>query len=101
MPLTFTLTTTKPDGVLWFPDFSEENQQIVTRINTWTSLQPGFIRQTTVDIDVNTRVMTFEFDSVENYANWFSLRNRLPDQSIRFAYIKANGMTVTINETLS
>jgi len=81
--------------------FSEENQQAVARINAWTRSQPGFISQTTVDTDVNTRVMTFKFNSVENYANWFSLRNSLLDQMTRVEYNKSNGMTFTSDETLS
>jgi len=101
MLVTLTLTTLKPDAVAWFPDFSEENQQAVARINAWTRSQPGFISQTTVDTDVNTRVMTFKFNSVENYANWFSLRNSLLDQITRVEYNKSNGMTFTSDETLS
>jgi heme-degrading monooxygenase HmoA len=96
-----TLTTTKPANTVWFPNFSDENKQAVTTINEWTKSQPGFIRQTTSDTDENTRVMTFEWDSVENYANWFASRNRLPEQIARVAYNRANGIISTSNETLS
>lgn len=101
MLVTLTLTTIKPDTVVWFPEYSEENRQAVDTINAWTKEQPGFIKQSTVDTDTNTRVMTFEWDSVENYANWFSLRNNLPEQIIRSNYNRANGMTFVSNETIS
>ena len=101
MLVTLTLTTIKPDGTAWFPDYSEENRQTVATINAWTKKQPGFINQTTVNTDPNTRVMTYEWDSVENYANWFSLRNSLPEQITRSAYNRANGMKSVSNETLS
>ena len=101
MLVTLTLTTTKPDTAVWFVDSSEENRQVVVTINAWTRSQPGFISQTTVNTDPNTRVMTYEWDSVENYANWFSLRNGLPEQIARSAYNRANGMKFVSNETLS
>jgi heme-degrading monooxygenase HmoA len=101
MLVTLTVITTKPEGTAWFVNSSEENRQIVSTINSWTRSQPGFISQNTVDSDVNTKVMTFQWDSVENYANWFSLRTKLPEQIIRAAYNKANGITHVSNETLS
>jgi heme-degrading monooxygenase HmoA len=101
MPLTVTITTTKPDDIIWFRDSSEENRQAVARIKAWTESQPGFISHTTVDIDLNTIVMIFDWDSVENYANWFSLRDALPEQIARREYSRVNGLISTVNETLS
>jgi hypothetical protein len=101
MLLTVTITTRKPDDVVWFPDVSEENLQAVARIKAWTESQPGFISHTNVDIDSNTKVMTLVFDSVENYANWSSLKNKLPEQIARLRYNRANGLTSVTNEILS
>ena len=99
--LVLTATTTKPENAVWFPQFSEANKQAVRTINEWTKSQPGFIRQYTTNTDANTRVVTIEWDSVENYSNWLSLRGNLPEYIARVAYNKANGMTYTLEETLS
>jgi antibiotic biosynthesis monooxygenase (ABM) superfamily enzyme len=103
MPLTVTvtITTIKPDGTVWFLDSSDENRQAVDRIKAWTESQPGFISYDVVDTDVNTKAMTFKFDSVKNYFDWFSLRNELPEQIARAAYNNANGITSTKSETVS
>jgi heme-degrading monooxygenase HmoA len=87
--------------VAWFPDVSDENLQAVARIKTWTESQPGFISHTNVDIDSNTKVLTLIWDSVENYANWSSLRNQLPEHIARRNYNRANKLTSVTDEILS
>jgi len=101
MKVTLTINSTKPSGVQFFSQSSDANKALTDAINTFTESQPGFISQTTTNPTSDTRQVAIIFDTVENYANWMSARAKLPEQVARVAYNKANGITSTLNETIS
>jgi hypothetical protein len=101
MPITVTITSIKPAGVDFFHDVSEDNYNISKSIGDWTAEQPGFVSQTYSKPDENTRIITYVFDSIENYGAWSVNRSALPNYNTIIQYYLVNGITTTRQEVIS
>jgi heme-degrading monooxygenase HmoA len=101
MPVTVTITTTKPDNVLFFTESTPENAATAAELNTWVETLPGFMGVTQSSPDNNTRVIEYTWDTVENYANAWNIRSARPEQAVKRAYKRANGIQTTISEILT
>ena len=101
MPVTFTHTTTKPEGGQFYGQISEEAKAEAAVIWQWHTTFPGFISQDLDKSDPNTRVFTIVFDTVENYANWHGQRLSHPLAAKRSQWVKDNGLTYVSTETIT
>jgi antibiotic biosynthesis monooxygenase (ABM) superfamily enzyme len=101
MAITFKNITTKPAGVLWFGQVSPENKAKTQAYDAWVASQPGFISQSLEDTEENIRTYTVEFDSLENYTAWATIRLSQPLPIERIAYNKSVGITGNSSETIS
>jgi antibiotic biosynthesis monooxygenase (ABM) superfamily enzyme len=101
MPVTVTITTTKPDNVLFFHESSPENAIAYTELNAWVATLPGFMGVTLSLPDNNTRIIEYTFDTVKNYADAWAARSVRPEQVIKRAYKMDNDIQSTVNETLT
>jgi hypothetical protein len=101
MPVTLTSASTKPSNVKWFPYSSDDNQLLINNLNKWTKAQPGFISQTSENLSADASNTTYIWDSIENYAAWYTAREKRPEQIARAAYNSTNNIISTLNETIS
>ena len=100
MPITAIITSTKPDEAAFFGQVPS-NVETVIEINQWISTLPGFVSQDLNISDKNVRIHTVVFDTVDNYANWFSQRDSRPGFAERIEYNKLNNIITTFEETIS
>ena len=101
MAVTVTISSTKPNNVVWFPYSSDANQALVRSLNEWTKSQPGFISQTSENPTADFSTTTVIWDNVENYAFWHTARTSRPEFISRLAYNNQNGITSTLHETIT
>ena len=101
MAITFKIISTKPAGVLWFGQVNAENRVKTQEYDAWVASQPGFISQSLEDTGENIRTYTVEFDSLENYTAWATIRLSQPLPIERSAYNNSVGITNSTSETIS
>ena len=101
MSVNFRVISTKPAGVQWFGQVSAENKAKTQAYDDWVASQPGFISQTLEDADENTRVYNVQFDTLENYTAWATIRLSQPVPLERGEYNKTVGITFRSYETIS
>jgi heme-degrading monooxygenase HmoA len=101
MAVTITIHATKPSDKVFFPASSDANHALIHSFNEWTASQPGFISQDTTSPTSDTRLQTIVWSSIENYVAWNTARVNRPEYIARASYNNANGITSTLNETIS
>lgn len=101
MAITFKVISTKPAGVQWFGQVNAENKAKAESYDAWVASQPGFITQSLTDADANTRIYIVEFDTLENYTAWATIRLSQPVPLERGAYNKSVGITFRSYETIA
>lgn len=100
MPVTLTITSTKPANSQFFGEVSEENNQIIKTFNEEIRALPGCVSNVMVVVDDNTRIFNIVFDTVENYANYHEVRTSKLGWSERQEYNLANGIVTQVTETI-
>lgn len=95
MSVTIITVSTKPQGVLWWPQVSPENRARRDAELAWNATQPGYISVTIDNPSENVSHMTATFDTIENYRAWQALRLATPLSDERNAYHVANGIVIS------
>ena len=67
MSVTIITVSTKPAGVIWWPQVSPGNQVETDEELAWNATQPGYISVTIVNPSENVSHMVAVFDTIENY----------------------------------
>ena len=101
--MTYTVISikTKPDGVVFWNQVSEENAQSALQFEEWITSLPGFITRTREDIDENTRKTTTVWDSHESFLSFQDLKKSQKNKIDSIEYNDYNDIitsnTVEIN----
>jgi len=95
MSVTIITVSTKPAGVVWWPNVSPENRAQLDAELAWNATQPGYVSVTLENPSENVSHMVATFDTVENYRAWQALRLATPLSDTRNAYHIANGIVIT------
>jgi antibiotic biosynthesis monooxygenase (ABM) superfamily enzyme len=95
MSVTIITVSTKPAGVVWWPNVSPENRTQTNNELAWNATQPGYVSVTIENPSENVSHMVATFDTIENYRAWQALRLATPLSDTRNAYYIANGIVIT------
>ena len=101
MPITLTITSTKPANSQFFREFSEENNQMGKTLHEEIRALPGCVNNTWTVVDDDTRIFTFVFDTIENYDNYQETKTSLPGWAESQEYNLVNGIVLQGVKTIS
>ena len=88
MAYVITITTTKPEGTLWYAQSGIEGAaELLQRIEAWDRAYPGFVSLIGSRTDVNTYVGSITFDTQEHGEQWLIDLDTNPDHVTRDAYL--------------
>ena len=95
MSFTIITVSTKPAGVVWWPNVSPENRTRTNEELAWNATQPGYISVTIENPSEDVSHMVATFDTLENYRAWQALRLATPLSDERNVYHVANGIVIS------
>jgi len=95
MSVTIITVSTKPQGVIWWPNVSPGNKTERDEELAWNATQPGYISVVNVNVSENVNHMIATFDTIENYRAWQALRLSTPLCDSRNEYNIANGIVIS------
>ena len=95
MSVTIITVSTKPAGVIWWPNVSPENRTRTNEELAWNATQPGYISVTIENPSEDVSHMVATFDTLENYRAWQALRLATPLSDERNVYHLANGIVIS------
>jgi hypothetical protein len=101
MPVTLTITSTKPANSQFFGEVSEENNQMGKTLDERIRALPGCLSHTRTVVDDDTRIFTFVFDTIENYDNYQATKTSLPGWAESQEYNSVNGIVLQGTKTIS
>lgn len=94
------ITSTKPQGTLWYHESGQPGAAaVMARITAWNTSQPGFIEQGTMVVNQNVNNGHITFNSKLNGDTWLAAAQVEPDHVTRDAYLASIGVVQNITLT--
>lgn len=87
------ITTTKPEGVVWFV---EVDPTAVSRINAWQESFPGYLSCQIISSTANSGVKVYEWQDEASYDAYKVACGSNQDEIDRSAYNQANGIVSVV-----